>query len=80
MTSVVKAVKKIMLQLLSNINRARLQVNAPLKGITFQGTNKLLYLEIAINFDIIASIHKVSYMLLRIPFAIELLKLWWFIA
>jgi len=41
--------------------------------------NKLFYHEIIISSNIIASLHKVSYMLPKIPFAIKLLKLWWLI-
>jgi hypothetical protein len=79
-TSAVKVVKKLTLQFLLSINQDRLQVSVPIKGITFQGTNKLFYHEIAISSIIVASLHKVSYMLPRIPFAIKLLKLWWLIA
>ena len=78
-TSAVKAVKKLVLQLLLGINRARLQVSVPVKGITFQGTNKLFDHEINISPDIVASLQKVSYVLPRISFAIELLKLWWLV-
>jgi hypothetical protein len=77
--SAVKAVKKLALQLLPSINRARLQVSVPVKGITFQETNKLFYHEIAISPGIVASLHKVSYVLPRISLAIELLKLWWLV-
>ena len=78
-TSAVKAVKKLTLQLLPSINRARFQVSVLVKGITFQETNKLFYHEITISSGIVASLHKVSYILPRIPFAIELLKLWWLV-
>jgi hypothetical protein len=80
MTSIIEAVKKLTFQLLPTIDRARLQVSVPVKGITFQGMNELFYYEITINSDVVASLHKVSYMLPRIPFVIELLKLWWLIA
>jgi hypothetical protein len=70
-TSVVKAVKKLALQLLPSINRARLQVSVPVEGITFQGTNKLFYHEITISPGIVVSLHKVSYVLPRISFTIE---------
>uniref|UniRef100_A0A6N2KQ27 Uncharacterized protein n=1 Tax=Salix viminalis TaxID=40686 RepID=A0A6N2KQ27_SALVM len=57
-TSAVKTVKKLTFQLLPSINRARLQVSVPVKGITFQGTNKLFYHEITISPGIVASLHK----------------------
>ena len=75
-TSVVKAVKKLALQLLSGINRARLQISVLVEGITFHGMNKLFYHEITISPGINASLHKV---LPRISLAIELLKLWWLV-
>ena len=78
-TSAVKAVKKLALQLLPSIDQARLQISVPIEGITFQGMNKLFYHEITISSGIVASLHKVSYILPRIPFAVELLKLWWLI-
>jgi hypothetical protein len=65
--------------LLPSIDQARLQISVPIEGITFQGMNKLFYHEITISSGIVASLHKVSYILPRIPFAVELLKLWWLI-
>jgi len=73
--SVVEAVKKLVFQLLLTIDRAKLQVSVTVEGITFQGTNELFYHEIIISSSIVTSLHKVSYMLPKIPFAIELLKL-----
>uniref|UniRef100_A0A6N2KY82 Aminotransferase-like plant mobile domain-containing protein n=1 Tax=Salix viminalis TaxID=40686 RepID=A0A6N2KY82_SALVM len=67
-TSAVKAVKKLTLQLLPSINRARLQVSVPVKGITFQGTNELFDHEITISPSIVASLHKnqsTSFMLFK---------------
>jgi hypothetical protein len=78
--SVVKVVKKLTFKLLPTINWARLQVSVLVKGITFQGMDELFYHEITISSGIVASLHKVSYMLPKILFAIELLKLWWLIA
>ena len=80
MTSVIEAVKKIVLQLFPTIDWAKLLVSVLIKGITFQGTNKLFYHEIIISFDIVTNLHKMSYMLSIIPLAIRLLKLWWLIA
>jgi hypothetical protein len=79
MTSAIEAVKKLAFQLLPTIDWAKLQVSVLVEGITFQGTNKLFYHKITISSGIVVSIHKVSYMLPRIPFATELLKLWWLI-
>ena len=66
-TSVIEAIKKLTFQLLPIIDRATLQVSVPVKCITFQGMNELFYNEITISSSIVASLHKVSYMLLRIP-------------
>jgi hypothetical protein len=79
-TSAVEAVQELSFHLLPIINGFGLQVSVPIEGVSSKRTNELLCEQVSIRASIIARLDKVGDMLLRVPFPVELLKLWRLIA
>ena len=80
LTGAIKAIEEFTLELFPTINGLSLEISVPIKCIAFERSHKLFDHEVAIGASIVAGFHKVSNMLARVSFSIELLEFQWMVA
>ena len=75
MTSVVEVIEELAFKLLLIVNGTRLKVGVLVESISFQRAHELFDHKVIIGASIIASFLKVDNLLVKVSFAIKLLKL-----